>query len=1076
MSNLVYKVDINSYVNKLTDIEFNALLDTPSGDRDYVIFNIDLNNIEASKLAILVNHSCYSLKNRRLIDQNDNKNSSQETKFKVIKRDGQYQDLDKEKIYDRNRKLWSRPPALNNISENALKEFCEIIVKGVYNGISTSELDEQAAIEAANLVTKHPDYGILASRLAISNHEKNLRNYSFMGVIEKLYRNKDRRGDPYPLVSKELYKFVGKNRNWIESAIDYSRDYNFDFFGFKTLERSYLIKIQRTTMERPQDMAMRVAIGIWLDECGTKEINVNSKFAMRMLNTYHGISLGYFIHASPTLFNAGTNHNQFLSCFLFEVGDSLEGIMNPQTNAAKISKYAGGNGCHFSTVRSKSADIKGTNGESGGPIPFILNYDATMRAWDQGGRRKGALAVYMSPEHPQFGEFVELRTTTGDLANKSRTIFIGTWIPDLFWYRWLLNEDWSCFDPNETMTGDPDTESGRRYGSGRYLARMYGDEYEARYHELELAGKAKSKYNVHKMLVSIVAAQVGSGMPYMCYKDEVNRCSNQKNVAVVHSSNLCSEIVEPSDDDEYACCTLASICLPKYVIDTYNEEELKYIDSHDTIRVLDHEHPKNPKFNFMELAKYVRIAVRNLDHIIDVNKYPVYQTKLSNLRHRPLGVGVQGLADVFHKMKIAWGSNESHTINKMIFETIYYAAITESCEIAQDLYKSYVATAKKEGKVKVAVDFQSRPIIHKESVTKYDGILATSNGDELHNNAYQRPKFTVEWIVEPIYQEYVLANAPNPQNLPILPKTAGAYSTFVGSPASMGKFQFDMRNDEVEYLNERNEKFIKNLTQEQLAHINKSFSLEELSSILNREKVTLSGLWEWESLREKVKTFGIRNAQLIALMPTSTTSQIMGNNECIEPYTENMYKRTTLAGEFIVVNPHLIKELCDLGIWCHDMETNIKVNDGSVQQLDVPAHITDDLKRQEIAEKLNDIKYRYRTAYEIPQRVLINLAADRQAFVDQSQSLNLHMRKNMNLHSVIGMHFYAWARGLKTGMYYLRSHPAMKAQRFTISVGDEKTSLASKTEISRHEAIEKNRKAAQLALDAPSEVCLSCSS
>jgi ribonucleoside-diphosphate reductase alpha subunit len=962
------------------------------------------------------------------------------------------------------------------------------------------------------MVTKHPDYGTLASRIAISNHEKNLRNYSFMGVVEKLYRNRDRRGESYPLVSKDLYKFVGKNKAWLESAIDYSRDFNFDFFGFKTLERSYLLKIQRTTWERPQDMAMRVAIGIWIDSGNVNEINPSSKQAICILNTYNGMSQGYFTHASPTLFNAGTMHNQFLSCFLFEVNDSLEGIMNPQTDAAQISKYSGGNGCHFHTVRCRGADIKGTNGESGGPIPFILNYDSTMRAWDQGGRRKGALAAYMSPEHPQFKEFVELRTTTGDIANKSRSIFLGTWIPDLFWYRWLSNEEWSCFDPNETMTNSDD----KKYGPGRYLARMYGAEYEARYRELELAGKAKSKYSVHKMLVHIAAAQLGSGMPYMCYKDEVNRCSNQKNVGVVHSSNLCSEIVEPSDEDEYACCTLASICLPRYVVDTYDEDELKAFDAGDPVRVLDHKHPKNPKFDFMELAKYVRVATRNLDRIIDINKYPVYQTKLSNMRHRPLGIGAQGLADVFHKMKIAWGSEESREINLMIFETIYYAALTESCEIAYDLYKSYVAIARKEGKVRIVVDYQSRPIVHKEFVTKYDGclipVVASAPTQTAHNRPYQRPRFKTEWIVEPIHAEFVLADMPNPENLPILPSTAGAYTTFIGSPASEGKFQFDLRNDEVDMINARNETFISNLTTDQIANITKTFSATELARILKREKTPLSKLWEWESLREKVKKFGIRNAQLIALMPTSTTSQIMGNNECIEPYTENMYKRTTLAGEFIVVNPHLIKELCDLGLWNKSVENNIKVNNGSVQYLDEDAfnppfekvstligheslgHFGEEAIYEEklipsnkpplspeMHEKINDIKYRYRTAFEMSQSTLIDLAADRQAFVCQSQSLNLHMRKNMDLQSIIGMHFYAWAKGLKTGMYYLRSHPAMKAQRFTISVDDEKrasTILSSNNaaQLSRAELIAKNRKAAQLALDAPSEVCLSCSS
>jgi ribonucleotide reductase alpha subunit len=385
----------------------------------------------------------------------------------------------------------------------------------------------------------------------------------------------------------------------------------------------------------------------------------------------------------------------------------------------------------------------------------------------------------------------------------------------------------------------------------------------------------------------------------------------------------------------------------------------------------------------------------------------------------------------------------------MIFETIYYAALTESCEIACELYKSYAATARKDGFVVVPIDYQSRPIVHKSTIVKYDGIINESK----HNNAYHRPKFTTEWIVEPIYQSFVLAGMPNPNKLPILPKTAGAYSTFGGSPMSEGKFQFDMRNDEADYVNSRNDKFIDSLSDTQLNALNLSVG-GNIRNLLHREKTELSGLWEWESLREKIKTFGIRNAQLVALMPTSSTSQIMGNNECIEPYTENMYKRTTLAGDFIVVNPYLIKELTDLSLWNSDVENSIKVNNGSIQFIDCDN------------EKITDIKYRYRTAYEIPQSVLIDLASDRQAFVDQSQSLNLHMRPGMDLHSIVGMHFYSWARGLKTGMYYLRTRAAMTAQKFTISMKD--IALAS--------SIQENKKNAQLSLEEPSEVCLSCSS
>jgi len=1072
-----YNVDVSDYVNKLSDKEFRRILDTPGGDRDHVIFNVDLNTLASDKLIILVRHEAYALKNQLLVEGDIPKPLDKD--FKVIKRDGRPESLDPEKIYERIRKLWKHPPALLNIDENDLRKFTNAVIKGIYNGISTSELDEQAAIIAAHMVTKHPDYGILASRIAISNHEKNLRNYSFMGVVEKLYRNKDRRGNPYPLVSKELYKFVGKNKSWIEAAIDYNRDFNFDFFGFKTLERSYLLKIQRTTLERPQDMWMRVSIGIWLNategpsgkKVGVNEISPDSPIARRILDTYEGMSEGYFTHASPTLFNSGTPHNQFLSCFMFQVNDSLEGIMGTQTDSAQISKYAGGNGCDYSAVRSKGAYIKGTNGESGGPIPFILNKDATMRAWDQGGRRKGAMAVYMDASHPQFAEFCKLRTTTGDLSQKSRSIFIGTWTPDLLWYRWMNNGTWSTFDPDETLT---DVSEEKTYGRERYLARMYGDEYEARYTELEKSGKAQSSMKAHDLLVQIAASQQSSGMPYMCYKDEFNRCNNQKNVGVIHCSNLCTEIGEPSDEDEYACCTLSSMCLQRYVVDVYDNDEMKMFDDNkEGLRPLDHRYPKNPRFDFIKLAKYVRIAIRNLNEIIDNNKYPVHQTKLFNFRHRTLGVGVQGLADAFHKMKLAWGSPEARELNKMIFETIYYAALTESCEIARDQYQSYVAIARKEGKVKVTIDYQSRPIVHKKSVTKYNGILDPVSGIN-HTQPYQRTKFTTEWVVEPIYQEFVLANVPNPNNLPILPKDAGAYCTFRGSPMSEGKFQFDIRNEEAEYLNAKNASFVQNMDEKCRAQLEDTVGCD-LLKFLHRPKSTNSKLWEWESLREKIKIYGIRNAQLIALMPTSSTSQIMGSNECIEPYTENMYKRTTLAGDFIVVNPYLIKELCDLGLWNESYENNIKVNSGSVQYLEVHECVPPE-KRKFLEDALDDIKLRYRTSYELSQKILIEDAADRYPYVDQAQSLNLFMNKSMDLQSVIGMHFLGWARGLKTGMYYLRSRQAAVAQKFTISIKEMEQAKKSVENNLSYEEIQKRKKSAQLSLEAPSEVCLSCSS
>lgn len=1048
-ANMSDSSNVNNYVNRLSDKEFKSILDSPNGDRDYLINKVDLNLLDPSKLIILTQHPSYiTVRNGNIMTKTPSVGSdklpdekSVSNKFQVVKRDGRTQYLEYEKVYERMKKLWESSTshhALSSITEADLRRFCDIVIKCIYNKISTSELDEQAANIAANLITTHYEYGYLASRIIISNHGRNLRRYSFTGIIDMLYNNKDANGRPFPLVSVELYKFVGINRSWIEAAIDYKRDFNYDFFGFKTLERSYLIKSKRVVWERPQDMLMRVSIGIWVNSSNIIEVSPTSTLAKNILNTYHGMSQGYFTHASPTLFNSGTPNHQFLSCFLFEVGDSLDSIMSTLYNACQISKYAGGNGGHIHTIRSTGAEIKGTNGESSGPIKFTHIYGKGMEAFDQGGRRKGALAFYMSPEHPEFIDFVELRTTHGDPATKSRILFIGTWIPDLFWYRWLKDDKWSMFDPNETMTGGPDTEDGKKYGANRYLAKMYGEQYEARYKELEDTGRTKKTMKVHEMLIKIATAQMGSGMPYMCYKDEANRCSNQRNVGIIHSSNLCTEIFEYSDEDEYACCTLASICLTKYVFDTYTAEELKLREAGEQVRELNHKYPTNPKFDFAALAKHVRIATRNLDHIIDINSYPVVQTKLSNLRHRPLGNGVQGLADVFHKMKIAWGSEESITLNDLIFETIYYAALTESCEIAHELYKQYKSSIKKEGKVRVPVDYNIVPVIKRTFVSKFD-----ANGRE-----YKRQKYITENVVEPVYNDYT--------SITDLPTTAGAYTTFVGSPLHEGKFQFDLRNEEAEYINARNQVFFDSMSEDDIKRLCGSFgSMETLKSIMYRKTTKLSGMWDWESLRIKIKTFGVRNSQLVALMPTSSTSQIMGNNECIEPFTENIFKRTTLAGDFIVVNPYLIKELTDLCLWNKNTETNIVVNNGSVQYLDGP---------EELKDIIDDIKYRYRTSFEIPQSVLIDLAANRQAFVDQGQSLNLHMRDGTDLHSIIGMHFYAWARGLKTGMYYLRMHPAISAQKFTINITDIQNLSAKKVKKERD-------------LSLPQEnVCLSCSS
>lgn len=736
------------------------------------------------------------------------------------------------------------------------------------DGILTRDIDEFTSRVAASKCTTHPDYGVIAVRISISNHHKThkcmLLN-SFSDKVEVMY---DAHSDPkkrIQLVSDEYYATVQQHKQVLNDMIDYERDYEFDFFGYKTLEKSYLHKRDGVCIETPQDMILRVCIGIHGDDME------------RVRESYDNMSAKYFTHASPTLFNAGSPRAQYLSCFLCGVDDSLESIYDSYKDCAMISKHAGGIGVHISDLRGNGSVIRGINGTSSGLVPVCRQYNMTALHANQGSRRKGSIALYLEPHHPDIFDFLNLKRPHGDEERKARDIFPALWISDLFMERVEKDEMWSVFTSNEIP---------------EKLTEVYGDEYRRLYTSYEEQGLYTDRVPARKIWKAIVESQIESGTPYIGYKDAVNRKNNQQHYGVIKSSNLCIEINEVSTADEYACCTLSSICLPRFVdvvskggsADNTNTDKN---NNNQDLAVVNEDGANCYTFNYEKLIEIVRIIVRNLDNIIDKNVYPVHQTEKSNMLHRPLGIGVQGLADVFIKSRIAYDSQKASALNKMIFETIYYAAVTASVELA---------------------------------------------------------------------------------------KERGQYPTFPGSPASRGVLQFDMWG------------------------------------------VTPSDRYDWDGLRESVRANGLRNSLLVALMPTASTSQIMGNAESFEPYQSNIFKRQTLAGTFVVVNKHLISDLIERGIWSGDVKDKIIANHGSVQN---------------IVEIPDDIKKLYKTIWEISNRTYIDMSADRGAYVCQSQSLNLWMSRP-TYRNITSMHLYSWKRGLKTGQYYLRSQPPVDPQQFTI--------------------------------------------
>jgi ribonucleotide reductase alpha subunit len=817
---------------------------------------------------------------------------SESIDMRVTKRNGELEDIAFDKILTRVKKLGQEANIQINYSSLVMK-----VIDQLYDTIPTAKIDELTAEQCAVMSTQHPDYAVLAGRVVVSNHQKNTES-SFFSVVEKLYWYNDIHGNHSPLLSHEMWLTVNRDREELEQMIDYNRDYLIDYFGFKTLERAYLFKVNDVVVERPQHMWLRVAIGIHGDNMASVK------------ETYDLMSQKYFTHATPTLFNAGTPRPQLSSCYLIAMeDDSVDGIYDTLKDCAKISKWAGGIGLHIHNIRAKGTRIRGTNGKSNGIVPMLRVFNNTAKFIDQGGgRRNGSFAIYLETWHADIEDFLDMRKNHGDEELRARDLFYALWVSDLFMERVKENGKWSLFCPHECPG----------------LADVYGDNFKELYMKYETSGKSNKIVNARDLWFKVLDAQMETGTPYILYKDAVNIKSNQKNIGTIKSSNLCCEICEYSDDKETAVCNLASIALPAFV----NEE--------------------TKEFDYEQLHKVAKVVTGNLNRIIDINFYPTPKTKRSNLLHRPIGIGVQGLADTFIMMDIPFHSEQAKEVNKLIFETIYHAALERSNEIA---------------------------ISRKEAVTFIHSKLTESDLNNIKTEFNPEDDVTdylkIQELSSSRNNKVVAAELIKFKN----EKLAGSYSSFVGSPASQGILQFDLWG---------------------------------VTPTPNR--------YDWNSLKELIKEYGLRNSLLIAPMPTASTSQILGYNECFEPLTSNLYTRRTLAGEFVVANKYLMKDLIALGLWNEKIKNNIIANKGSVQQLTVlPEHIRD----------------KYKIVWEMPMKHLIDMAADRGAFICQSQSLNLWL-EDPNYNTLTSMHFYSWKMGLKTGIYYLRRKAKHQAQQFTV--------------------------------------------
>ena len=756
--------------------------------------------------------------------------NSVEQNMNVVKRDGRREEVAFEKVQERIVK------SSVGLVVNATKVAQGVLTR-IVDGITTTELDNITANLAYSWSTIHPDYSTLASRIAISNHQKNTPK-TMLEVVNILCAVKDKTGRSASLLAADFIDTVRTNADAIEAHINYDRDFEIDFFGFKTLEKAYLLRdTERRVVERPQHLWMRVALGLWLHDLP------------KAFEAYDLMSLKYYTHATPTLFNSGTKRPQLSSCFLLAMkDDSIRGIYDTLQDCALISQYGGGIGLHISNIRAQGALIRGTGGVSNGIVPMLRVFNNTARYVDQGGgKRNGSFAMYLEPWHADVEHFLEMKKNTGSEEERARDLFYAMWVPDLFMERVDANGDWTLFCPSEAPG----------------LADVVGDEFKTLYERYEAEGRGRKSIKAQKLWFQILDSQIETGTPYLLYKDAANLKSNQQNLGVIKSSNLCCEIVEYSSPTETAVCNLASLSLPAFV--------------------------KNDVFDFKQLRKVTNTVIKNLNRVIDINYYPIPEAERSNMRHRPIGLGVQGLADVFAMMGIPWESEEAVVLNKRIFAHMYYAALSASCDLAA---------------------------------------------------------------------------------------SEGRYETYVGSPAFHGKLQFDLWN-------------VKPLPDEDL---------------------------DWDSLLNDISRIGLRNSLLVAPMPTASTSQILGNCECIEPYATHIFTRRTLAGEFIVLNKHLVKALLDRGLWTPEIKDAIIGNNGSVTGLPM---IPEDIQRI------------FKTVWEIKQKTLIDMAADRGPYICQSQSLNLFLG-DPDYRKLTSMHFYAWRKGLKTGIYYLRTRAVASAQKFTV--------------------------------------------
>jgi len=826
---------------------------------------------------------------------------SNDLEMHVIKRNGKKEVISFDKILKRIKSLGKH----FNLQHIIFAQLAIKVIDQLYDNIQTTKIDELTAEQCASMSSVHPDYTKLASAIVVSNLHKNTSS-CYYETIKKLYDYRDSNNNSFRLIHNDIMNIVEANKAIINSFIDYERDYAFDFFGFKTLERAYLMRCNKVIVERPQHMLMRVAL------------TIHGSNMDKVKETYDYMSQKYFIHATPTLFNAGTPRPQLSSCYLLSMeDDSIEGIFNTLKECAQISKWSGGIGLHVHNIRSSGSYIRGTNGTSNGLIPMLGVFNKTARYVDQGGKRNGSFAIYIEPHHPDIEDFLDLKKNHGDEESKCRDLFYALWISDLFMERVMGNKVWSLFCPDKCPG----------------LSDCHSEAYRELYSKYENEGKFNKQINARDLWIKILDSQMETGTPYILYKDAANTKSNQKNLGTIKSSNLCTEIIEYSDSKETAVCNLASLGLPMYISETKT-------------------------FDYEKLYNVVQVVVANLNNVIDINYYPTPKTKRSNFKHRPIGIGVQGLADVFFKMDLAFISDQAKEINIKIFETIYYAA----------LEKSMLLSKQRLGYMRFL----------KEQYYLNNWTFISDDDECREYNIYNVSDASIHIAIEndKLIEQALACVKPVKAEIDNLDSEfLGAYSSFKGSPASYGELQFDLWN------------------------VSPS-----------------SGRYDWAALKEKIMTYGIRNSLLVAPMPTASTSQILGNNECFEPITSNIYSRKTLAGDFVLVNKYLVEDLLKLGLWNEDLKNSIIANKGSVSH---------------IQNLVPHLKEKYKTVWELPMKEIINMSRDRGAYICQSQSLNLWI-EDPDSKILTSMHFYSWKAGLKTGIYYLRRKAKHQAQQFTI--------------------------------------------